>query len=195
MTDDLLFLGQTEIRLSPIGMGAWQWGDKYYWGYGREYDESDIHAAFEATLQAGINWVDTAEIYGPHTSERMLGRLLREMKVDIRVATKCFPLPWRWSGKTLLGALKGSLKRLGLDRVDLYQMHWPYPPASVESWMDGMAEAARRGLTRAIGVSNYNAEQVRRACAGGAPSRRCGRGRRGGRRRRGRGLAILQTRG
>jgi aryl-alcohol dehydrogenase-like predicted oxidoreductase len=163
MTDDTFALGQTGIRLSAIGMGAWQWGDRFTWGFGRGYDDSDIRTAFETALQAGVNWVDTAELYGPHTSERMLGQLVREMTADIRVATKCFPFPWRWSGRTLLRALEGSLKRLGLQCVDLYQMHWPYPPLPVESWMDGMAEAARRGLTRAVGVSNYNRDQVRRA--------------------------------
>ena len=120
--------------------------------YGRFASKEELAAeacdqAFEASLQAGVNWVDTAEVYGQHTSERMLGRLMREMKVDVRVATKCFPLPWRWSGKTLLRALEGSLKRLEMQRVDLYQMHWPYPPVSVEAWMDDYAPSMGAALS------------------------------------------------
>jgi aryl-alcohol dehydrogenase-like predicted oxidoreductase len=91
----------------------------------------------------------------------MLGEFLRSTKV--LVASKCFPYPWRWSARSLAGALKGSLKRLGLERVDLYQMHRPGPFVKIEDWMEAMAAAANDGLVRAIGVSNYNAEQTRRA--------------------------------
>jgi len=156
-------LGTTDIRLSPIGLGAWQWGDKFFWPSGTAYTDDDIRAAFAVSLEAGMNWVDTAEVYRPHTSEKMLGRFIRETQIKIFVASKCFPFPWRLSGKALLGALRGSLKRLGVARLDLYQMHWPHPPVKVESWMDAMAQAMKEGLTRAVGVSNYSAEQTRRA--------------------------------
>jgi aryl-alcohol dehydrogenase-like predicted oxidoreductase len=160
MTETVV-LGKTDIRLSPLGLGAWQWGDRLIWKAGPAYTETDIRAGFDAALQAGINWVDTAEVYGPWTSERILGRFLRA--APVMVATKCFPYPWRFSAGALRGALQASLKRLGLPRVDLYQMHWPAPVVKVEDWMDAMASVARAGLTRAIGVSNYSAEQTRRA--------------------------------
>ena len=160
---ETISLGKTDVRITPLGMGAWQWGDKFMWGYGRGYTDSDLKTAFEETLKAGVNWVDTAEVYGMGTSEKLLGRFVSETNAKIVVATKCFQYPWRWSGRALLGALRASLKRLRLERVDLYQMHWPYPFVSIESWMDAMAEAVKAGLTRAVGVSNYSAEQTRRA--------------------------------
>ena len=158
---DTIQLGKTEVQISPIGLGAWQWGDRLFWKAGPTYTDADCRAAFEVSVQGGVTWVDTAEIYGPHTSERMLGEFLRSTKV--LVASKCFPYPWRFSARSLTSALKGSLKRLGLARVDLYQMHWPGSWVKIEDWMGAMAAAAQDGLVRAIGVSNYNAEQTRRA--------------------------------
>lgn len=158
---DTVPLGRTGIRLSPLGLGAWQWGDPFTWKPGPAYTVADMRAGFEANLQAGVNWVDTAEVYGPGTSEKILGEFLRTDPV--MVATKCFPYPWRFSARSLRGALQGSLKRLGLERVDLYQMHWPGLAVKIEDWMDAMATAAQAGLARAIGVSNYNAGQTRRA--------------------------------
>jgi aryl-alcohol dehydrogenase-like predicted oxidoreductase len=131
------------------------------WKPGVAYTEADIRAAFDASLQAGITWVDTAEVYGPWESEKILGRFLKTTKV--LVASKCFPYPWRFSAKSLQGALKGSLKRLGIDHLDLYQMHWTSRWVKEEAWMDAMAQAAQAGLIRAIGVSNYNADETRRA--------------------------------
>ncbi len=158
-------LGKSDVVVSPLGIGTWAWGDGLYWGYGRGYGENDLQQAFEETLRDGINFFDTAEVYGMGKSEKFLGEFIRESPFgeNARIATKCFPLPYRVSNKFLLRALRGSLKRLGLETVDLYQMHWAYPPVSVESWMDAMAEAVEKNMTRAVGVSNYNAEQVRRA--------------------------------
>jgi aryl-alcohol dehydrogenase-like predicted oxidoreductase len=161
--NETISLGKTDIQLSPIGMGAWQWGDRFFWRSGTKYTDDDVRTAFVASAEAGVNWVDTAELYGPGTSEQMLGRFIRETDRKVFVASKCYPFPWRWSGKTLRGALRGSLRRLGLPQIDLYQMHWPYGPVSVEGWMEAMAEAIKEGLIRAIGVSNYSAEQTRRA--------------------------------
>lgn len=158
---DTIALGKTNLRISPIGLGAWQWGDRFIWKPGVAYTQDDIRAAFEASLQAGITWVDTAEVYGPWESEKILGGFLKTQKVF--VASKCFPYPWRFSAGSLRGALRGSLKRLGLPSLDLYQMHWPSQWIKEEAWMDAMAEAAQEGLIRAIGVSNYNAERTRRS--------------------------------
>lgn len=160
---DEVTLGRTDIRVSALGIGAWQWGDRFFWGYGGGYGDAELRNAFELTLDAGINFIDTAEMYGPHTSERKLGELLRSKNAPVVMATKFFPLPWRWRRGDLGRALRGSLKRLGLPRVDLYQTHWPFGPAAIETWMEAMADAVHDGLIRAVGVSNYSVEQMRRA--------------------------------
>jgi aryl-alcohol dehydrogenase-like predicted oxidoreductase len=81
------------------------------------------------------------------------------------VATKFFPFPWRLSKAALLRALRGSLERLNLQRVDLYQVHWPFPPMPVETWAEALAQVVQQGLARAVGVSNYSVDQMRRASA------------------------------
>jgi aryl-alcohol dehydrogenase-like predicted oxidoreductase len=146
-----------------MGLGTWSWGDKLTWGFGRGYSERDIAEAFEVSVRGGVNLIDTAEIYGFGNSERLIRPLLAEAKGALIVASKCFPYPWRWRGRSLLRALRGSLRRLGRDRIDLYQMHWPYPPVPIESWIESMVEAVGQGKVRAVGVSNYNLDQMRRA--------------------------------
>ncbi len=158
-------LGPTDIRISPLGIGAWSWGDRFYWGYGRSYSEDDIQAAFNAGLAANINLFDTAEVYGFGQSERLLGRFAQDAGQPVVIASKFMPLPWRLGRGNLAGALRSSLRRLGVERVDLYQMHWPFPPVAIETWMEAMADAVQEGLVRAVGVSNYNADQLRRAHA------------------------------
>jgi aryl-alcohol dehydrogenase-like predicted oxidoreductase len=162
---DLISLGNTDLRLSALGIGAWQWGDRFFWGYGQSYADADLQAAFAETLKAGINFIDTAELYGPWTSERKLGEFIRRSAVrdKVIVATKFYPFPWRWRRGDLLRALRRSLKRLGLQQVDLYQTHWPHPPVPVETWMEAMADAVGDGLTRSVGVSNYSADQMKRS--------------------------------
>ncbi len=156
-------LGPTDLRISPIGIGTWAWGDRIWWGYGRGYTDTDLRAAFQASLEAGIHFFDTAEVYGLGRSERLLGRFIREAGRPVVVATKFFPFPWRLGRRSLLRALRGSLKRLGMQQVDLYQIHWPFPPVLIETWMDALADAVEAGLVRAVGVSNYSVEQMQRA--------------------------------
>ncbi|HBY99469.1 MAG: aldo/keto reductase [Ardenticatenaceae bacterium] len=160
-----VYPGSTGLLVSPLGVGAWAWGDRFIWGYGRDYGESDVHGAFQASLELGINFFDTAEIYGWGRSERLLGRFIREAGQPVVVATKFMPFPWRLRRKSLLNALQSSLNRLGLSQIDLYQIHSPLSIISIETWMAGLAEAVGAGLTRAAGVSNYNVEQTRRAHA------------------------------
>lgn len=162
-TYDTVSLGRTEIRVTPLGLGTWQWGDTLFWGYGKGYAESEIKAAFDASLAAGITFFDTAEVYGRGRSERFLGRFSAGHREGLVIATKFMPLPWRLGKGQLVAALRGSLARLGLTQVDLYQVHWPFPPRPVEFWADALADAVQAGLTRAVGVSNYNADQLRRA--------------------------------
>jgi len=158
-------LGSTDLRITPLGIGAWAWGDRMFWGYGRGYDEADVEAAFQTSLEAGINFFDTAEVYGRGRSEKLLGQFVRASGQPVLVASKFFPYPWRLRQGDLLRALRGSLKRLGLSQIDLYQIHWPNPPVSIETWMAGLADAVEAGLVRAVGVSNYNVAQMRRAHA------------------------------
>jgi aryl-alcohol dehydrogenase-like predicted oxidoreductase len=164
-----ILLGKTQITISPLGIGVWEWGDKFYWGYGLEYDETDVHDAFSACIEAGVNFFDTAEVYGQGRSERLLGQFIRshtaETNQPIVVATKFFPYPWRlWKGSLNI-ALDNSLKRLQMDCVDLYQIHWPYPPISIETWSSALADVISAGKATAVGVSNYSANQMRRSHA------------------------------
>jgi aryl-alcohol dehydrogenase-like predicted oxidoreductase len=122
-----------------------------------------LEDAYQVSRAAGINFFDTAEVYGRGRSERLLGRFARAAGDQVVVATKFFPYPWRLRRTGLVRVLRGSLKRLGLDRVDLYQIHWPFPPVPIETWMAGLATAVEAGLARAVGVSNYDPVQTRRA--------------------------------
>lgn len=162
----LVALGGSAVRVSPLGIGTWQWGDRLMWGYGNgDYTDADLRAAFESTFDAGVNWFDTAEVYGQGRSERLLGEFVGASGRPVLVATKFMPLPWRVRRDSLLKALRRSLDRLGLPRVDLYQVHWPFPPRSIETWAEALADVVEAGLARAVGVSNFNVDQTRRAHA------------------------------
>ena len=154
-----------EIRVAPLGVGAWAWGTKLLWGYGGSYGREDAEGALRASLRSGVELVDTAEIYGNGASERIIGEILRSSDLERKpvIATKFAPLPYRLDPRSLLRALDGSLRRLGLESVDLYQVHFPSPLLKIEGLMDALAEAVREGKTKAVGVSNYGASQMRRA--------------------------------
>ncbi len=161
-------LGRTEVQIPPLGIGTWAWGDRLFWGYGRTHTDADLEEAFHAALAQGVAFFDTAEIYGTGRSERLLGRFLAQLPAEAPrpvLATKFFPYPWRWRPRALARALQGSLRRLGLAQVDLYQIHWPYPPRSIDVWVQALGQAVRAGLARAAGVSNYNLSQTKRAQA------------------------------
>ena len=162
-------LGQTGIRVGAVGVGAWSWGDRWYWGYGRSYGFEEVREAFHESLRNGATLFDTAELYGFGRSEKILGRFVRDVapngdpKSRPQVATKYLPVPWRPRSRTnLLRALRRSLERLGLDEVALYQVHVPIRPALIGNWADGLADAVDAGLVRSVGVSNYSADQMRR---------------------------------
>lgn len=151
------------LHAVEFGLGTWQWGDRLIWQYGQTHSDEDCRAAFDVSLQAGIRFVDTAEVYGSGRSERMLGKFIQETDQPILVATKFFPFPWRLTRKSLIRALKRSLERMGVETIDLYQMHQPLPPVSIETWMEAMVEALAEGLTRTVGVSNYSQTQMLQA--------------------------------
>jgi aryl-alcohol dehydrogenase-like predicted oxidoreductase len=148
-----------------MGLGAWAWGDRSVWQYGRGYTESDVRDAFQAAVAQDIRLIDTAEVYGSGRSERIVGELIRESSQKVVVATKYFPWPWRLTTVSFLTALRGSLDRLGLDAVDLYQVHWPTPLMRPEYMMDGMFACVRSGMCRGIGVSNFDEPALVRAHA------------------------------
>ena len=168
MNNHMIELGKTGIQVSALGLGTWQWGDQMFWQYGNGYRESDVQAAFEASVAAGINFFDSAEVYGMGRSERLLGQFSRSIAgqdglQQLVLATKFFPMPWRFLKSHLVNALRSSLQRMELSQVDLYQIHLPFGVRQVEYWADALAEAVQAGLTKAVGVSNYSPDQMRRS--------------------------------
>lgn len=148
--------------VAPLGVGTWQWGDKLVWGFGKGYQETDAKEAYAAALRGGVQLFDTAEVYGLGESERMLGRYYHAGAARPLVVSKMFPFPWRFSRKVMLSALKKSLSRLQMDKLDLYLLHWPWKPVSLEQWAESLAEAYELGLTKAVGVSNHDLPQMER---------------------------------
>jgi len=161
-SQDLITLGKTGIKITSVGVGTWAWGDRLIWGYGGSgYDDSDIQEAFDVSLDNGANWFDTAEVYGMGRSERFLGKFLPKTTREVLVATKFFPFPWRVRKEALLRSLKDSLNRLQLSQVDLYQIHAPLGRWSKPKYITALADAVSAGLTRAVGVSNFNLERTK----------------------------------
>jgi aryl-alcohol dehydrogenase-like predicted oxidoreductase len=154
-----------ELNIAPLGIGAWAWGTTRLWGYGKEYNRSDVGEALRTSMAEGITFVDTAEMYGNGASERIIGEILREGAFEGTpiIATKFAPLPYRFSATSLLKAVDKSLERLGIETIDLYQIHFPNPIFRINSLMDALAETVKAGKVRLVGVSNYSADQMRRA--------------------------------
>jgi len=143
------------LHAIEMGLGAWQWGDRAIWQYGYGYGADDVRQAFDISLNEGIRFVDTAELYGNGLSERLLGRFIKETGQPVLIATKFFPWPWRFTKGAVPRALKGSLSRLGVESVDLYQIHWPSVTMSTDLLMDGLAECVKSEMARTVGASNF----------------------------------------
>ena len=164
-------LGGTDLELSVIGLGTWVFGGR--WG-GAEDEES--LAACHAALDAGVNWIDTADIYGQHHAERIVGRAIRERRDEVIVATKAgvawatepeFRIWREASPEYIKAAVDRSLEALGVEVIDLYQVHWPVRSVPAEDTMGAMLELKQAGKIRAIGVSNYEIEDLEAAGAAG----------------------------
>ena len=155
-------IGDTNVKVSRICIGTWSWGSRILWGYGKDFTETDVISVYEESLKSGINFFDTAEIYGMGNSEKILARCIQNNKTAIApvIATKFMPFPWRLSSRELRKALINSMKRLGLPKIDLYQIH---QPINVYKWVNAIADVYEEGLISAIGVSNYNKEQFKQA--------------------------------
>ncbi len=148
------------VRVSAIGLGTWQFGSRE-WGYGKEYAEHGAGDIVRRALDVGINLFDTAELYGYGASERILGRALEGRRDDAFVATKLLsllPLP-----PTVVRQGRGSRRRLGVDVIDLYQVHWPNPVVPERTTMVGVRRLLDEGVIRRIGVSNYPLRRWQRA--------------------------------
>ncbi|MCL7401554.1 MAG: aldo/keto reductase [Thaumarchaeota archaeon] len=154
-------LGRSGIKVSAIGIGTWQWGSKI-WGYSKTYSVDDLIEAFNKALELGLNFFDTAEIYGNGKSEEILGRCLRNVKrEEVVIATKFSPT--RFTENGVRKALENSLKRLGTSYVDLYQVHWPNPLVPIRNTMRVLEKLWSEGKILAIGVSNFNLKQLVKA--------------------------------
>jgi aryl-alcohol dehydrogenase-like predicted oxidoreductase len=143
-----------------MGLGAWQWGDRVVWQFEHGYGVEDVRQVFQTSIHEGIRFIDTAELYGNGVSERLLGEFLKETDQPVLIASKFFPWPWRFRKASLLNALKGSLARISVESIDLYQIHWASPVMSTESLMEGLVECIKSGLTRTVGVSNFGQSRM-----------------------------------
>ncbi len=161
--DERRRLGASGITVSALGVGTWSWGDAPFWAYGGMPDRAEIAAAFRASLDAGVTFFDTAELYGGGGAERLLGALARGAARPVVIASKFTPFPHRLSARTLHGALDRTLARLDVPTLDLYLVHWPYTVLRTAALMDAMAAAVRDGKVRAVGVSNFGSARMRRA--------------------------------
>jgi aryl-alcohol dehydrogenase-like predicted oxidoreductase len=142
-------------RLSAIGLGTWQFGSTE-WGYGNEFATGEAGTIVKRALDLGVNLIDTAEVYGIGRSEKIVGQAIRGRREEVFLATKLFPigLPFQTQGRA-----RSSAKRLGVDRLDLYQLHWPSPLFPPGATMPRMKRLVESGLVRHVGVSNHSLAQ------------------------------------
>ena len=163
-------LGNSDLKLTPIGFGAWAIGGgdwKFAWG---PQDDNQSIEAIHRALDVGINWIDTAAVYGLGHSEEVVGRALKATSHKPYVFTKC---ALRWNeDRSIFNSIKAdsvrleleaSLRRLNVETIDLYQIHWPNPDPEIEEGWAEMAKLQQQGKIRWIGVSNFNVEQMKRA--------------------------------
>jgi aryl-alcohol dehydrogenase-like predicted oxidoreductase len=162
-------LGSTRLEITRVGLGAWAiGGGGWEFGWGPQDDEDSV-AAIHRALELGVNWIDTAAAYGFGRSEQVVGRALENLAPRPYVFTKASLL--EGPGRRVVHSLKrdsilreaeASVERLGIDAIDLYQIHWPIPGEDIEEGWSAMAELKEQGLVRHIGVSNFSVEQLRR---------------------------------
>ena len=165
-------LGNSDLKLTPIGFGAWAiGGGNWDFGWGPQDDAESIGAIRQA-LDEGINWIDTAAVYGLGHSEEIVAKAVKGSSHKPLIFTKC---SMRWDGErkiyrslkaaSVVEELEASLRRLGVETIDLYQIHWPNPDEELEEGWAELAKQQKAGKIRWIGVSNFNVEQMKRAQA------------------------------
>ncbi|HEY2049066.1 MAG TPA: aldo/keto reductase [Caulobacteraceae bacterium] len=153
-TTPLRRLGKSGAEVPAIGVGTNRWS------YGA--NDAPVFETYQALVEAGGGFIDTAEIYGFGKSERLIGECVRKDGRPVFVASKFAPFLVRTSPGSLMAALDATLTRLGLACVDLYYVHFPFPFVDLADFADGLAEAVKSGKARHVGVSNFNADQMRR---------------------------------
>jgi len=163
-------LGNSDLQLTSIGFGAWAiGGGNWDYGWGPQDDNESIEAIHRA-LDLGVNWIDTAAIYGLGHSEEIVARALKTTSHKPYVFTKC-SMRWHedrsiWrslKADSLAAEIEASLRRLDVETIDLYQIHWPMPEAEIEEGWETLARFQKQGKLRWIGVSNFNVAQMQRA--------------------------------
>jgi aryl-alcohol dehydrogenase-like predicted oxidoreductase len=163
-------LGKSGLALTRVGLGTWAIGGAdWQFGWGSQDDRDSIATVHEA-LDLGINWIDTAAVYGLGHSEEIVGRAVAGRRDKLIIATKCGRLAdpgsttilSRLKAASVRSELEASLRRLKTDYIDLYQIHWPDPDPDIEEGWEEIAKAVREGKVRFAGVSNFNPEQMRR---------------------------------
>ena len=163
-------LGNSDLQLTPIGFGAWAiGGGNWEFAWGPQDDNASI-AAIHRALDHGVNWIDTAAIYGLGHSEEMVARALKTTSYKPYVFTKC---SMRWNADrsihlslkadSVREELENSLRRLGVETIDLYQIHWPNPEEEIEAGWETLAQLKEQGKIRWMGVSNFSVQQMKRA--------------------------------
>lgn len=160
--------GKTDMQITPIGLGAWAMGGgNWAFGWGEQDDTKSI-ATIKHALSLGINWIDTAAVYGLGHSEEIVGKAIKGRERPY-IFTKCSRV-WDEQGKigrslkaaSIRRELEASLKRLDVEYVDLYQIHWPDPEEDIEEGWSTLVRLKEEGKARHIGVSNFNVEQMQR---------------------------------
>lgn len=162
-------LGYTELEITRIGLGTWAiGGGDWKFGWGPQDDQASI-AAIHRAIDLGINWVDTAPAYGLGHCEEVVGRALREISKKPLVFTKCErcwdekgELFGRLKRESVVAEIEASLKRLQVEVIDLYQIHWPQPDEDIEEGWEAIATGIKQGKIRYGGVSNFNVDQMKR---------------------------------
>lgn len=164
-------LGQTDLELTTIGLGTWAIGGPWEYGWGPQDDAESVRTII-AAIEGGINWIDTAPIYGCGHAEEVLGRALREIKEIPLIATKC-GLVWNdkrqkincLDAASIVQECDDSLRRLGVETIDLYQMHWPDPDGRIEEAWEAMAQCVKQGKVRYLGASNVTVDHLQQLAA------------------------------
>ena len=163
-------LGNSDLELTPIGLGTWAIGGGDWSNAWGPQDDADSIAAIHRAVDLGVNWIDTAAVYGLGHAEEMVGRAVKSHSRKPYIFTKC---SLRWDAeRSVYNSLKASsiaeeveasLKRLQVDTIDLYQIHWPKPDDEVEEGWETLARLQEEGKVRWIGVSNFSVDQMKRA--------------------------------
>ncbi len=164
-------LGNSDLDISRIGFGAWALGGHWDYGWGAQDNSESIRALHHA-LDNGINWIDTAPVYGLGHSESVVGEALKTVASKPYIFTKC-GFVWDDAGDvspslsadSVRQEIEDSLRRLGVETIDLYQVHWPNPAEQIEEAWQAMADAQQAGKIRWLGASNFSTEQLARVQA------------------------------